>query len=946
MKNLKIVLAIVFVFVLVGNLYFFASTYFTQLNFHKELLLKQVENLSNSFEKNGLAFENDINFILYSDNAVNIFSSGQEKGIVAKLEVFYAKYPFLITNITVLDDKQNVFSIYKDSKDNFLNDSYVARFQGQLLPKEKVIYSNTEQKYIMPVFKNNKLAGNIIVIIDLINYFKKTLEQSGVNEFQWPSVIDSNGNVLFAQKKSYEGYLNVVSDILAQLKTSNERAQSTEIEIGHPKLKYLCAYSGFQFLKSKYAVTINLKIHHIVRHYIAKGFFATLLNLSLLALIVLYYLKMVKSIGIEESKLRESEEAFKHIIEMMPIGIIIIDIHNRVKSLNKAATKILLIDENDNLIGEDISHRFFLGKSLLIDSEFSAAFETNHFLHYEKDGNDIVIFKKDIPLKLKGEDIIVQSFIDVTPIEKSRKREISANMAKSEFLAKMSHEIRTPMNGIIGMADSFSLNNLTAEQIEQVTIIKKSADLLLNIINDILDLSKIEVGKMVLEEIPFKINEEIKLAVELFKVSADEKNLKLKFNIAPDVPLFLIGDPFRLRQILINLIGNSIKFTQEGEIHVNVALVEEYDRNLTLKFTVEDTGIGIPKDKLQHIFQSFTQADNSTTRKFGGTGLGTAISKQLVELMNGEITVESPSEISKDPKFPGSKFSFTIELFSNEKLNKNINYNNIRSFNQIKTLIIGENKPEEKTIEETLAFFNVPSTQQTYQKSTIDFLKGNSIYEDENTYKLLVVKDSQTFDGFKLIARLNDAKITGLFTILLVSTNDKQGNYVKCKRNGIDYYLVFPYETSELYNFLCETFTSLQLEEEKAKFKVHQMKADLKILVAEDNFINQKVAKTLFKNIGYEIDFAKNGLEVIEMVKLQPYDIIFMDIMMPEMDGIQATIELRKQKIDIPIIAMTANVAKDEKNNAIASGMNDYITKPVRMDTIKKIFIKLFSEEV
>ena len=213
-------------------------------------------------------------------------------------------------------------------------------------------------------------------------------------------------------------------------------------------------------------------------------------------------------------------------------------------------------------------------------------------------------------------------------------------------------------------------------------------------------------------------------------------------------------------------------------------------------------------------------------------------------------------------------------------------------------------------------------------------------------FQLLIIKDSQTFDGFKLVARLNDAKITGLFTILLVSTNDKQGNYVKCKRNGIDNYLVFPYETSELYNFLCETFTSLQLEEEKAKFKVHQMKVDLKILVAEDNSINQKVAKTLFKNMGYEVDFAKNGLEVIEMVKLQQYDIIFMDIMMPEMDGIQATEELRKQKIDIPIIAMTANVAKDEKNKAIASGMNDYITKPVRIDTIKKIFIKLFSEEI
>jgi len=946
MKPLRILLPAVFVLVLISNLYFFINAYIKHNDFQKEILLKQAENVSNSIENVGLDFENNINYILYSDNIANIFIPENYKDILIKLEIFYSKYPSLVTSILIQDNNQNVFSLYKDKRDNFLNDVYISRKQIQLYEKEKTILRNAEQEFIMPIFKDNNVIGNLIINIDLFGFFKKQLESEIIGENLWQLIIDSKGNIIYSPFTNLKIEKSTLKKIVESFNGGRKGIITDAIDNGTIKLSYISSYDCISFLKTKFAVVVNFKNQYILRQFISNGIWAIVINISLLLVIFLYIIKMVKSRGDEEKKLRESEEAIKQILELMPIGIIIIDQEKRIKSLNKAAAKILMIDDNENLIGEDISHRFFLGKTLLLDTEFSAAFESTHFLHYEKDGNDIVIFKKDIPLKLRGEELIVQSFIDVTPIEKSRKREIAANMAKSEFLAKMSHEIRTPMNGIIGMADSLAQQNFTAEQAEQIQIIRKSADLLLNILNDILDISKIEAGKMILEEIPFKIRDDINLALELFKVSADEKEIKLSGIVVQDVPNNILGDPFRLRQILINLVGNALKFTHEGEIILRVEKVEEYNRNLTLQFTVEDTGVGIPKEKLPLIFQSFTQADNSTTRKFGGTGLGTAISKQLVELMNGEIHVESPSMISKNPKYPGTKFVFTIEVYSNEKLQKDLNISSICSFNQINTLIIGENKSEEKTIEESLAFFNVPVEQQLYNKNTIDFLKNNLTKSDSERFKLLIIKDSSTFDGFKLIARMNDAKIVNYFIIVLISTNDKQGNYVKGKRNGIDYYMIFPYEISEIYNFLCENFTSLKLEEEKSKFKVHKIKSDLKILVAEDNFINQKVAKTLFKNIGYEVDFAKNGLEVLDKMKLSQYDIIFMDIMMPEMDGIQATMELRQKNIEVPIIAMTANIAKDEKTSAIASGMNDYITKPVKIDVIKKILIKLFSEEI
>ncbi|MGC8802745.1 MAG: ATP-binding protein, partial [Bacteroidales bacterium] len=369
----------------------------------------------------------------------------------------------------------------------------------------------------------------------------------------------------------------------------------------------------------------------------------------------------------------------------------------------KLATRILQINDSGDLIGKNISHKFLATKTLAFDDEIASAFETDHFIQYESNGNEIVLYKKDIPLRLKGEEIVVQSFIDVTPIEKSRKREIAANMAKSEFLAKMSHEIRTPMNGIVGMADALLAQPLTKEQVEFVTIIKKSADTLLNILNDVLDLSKIEAGKMVLEEIPFELRKELALVTHLFKVPAEEKNIALQVEIEPSVPEKVIGDPFRLRQILTNLINNAIKFTHEGKILITVKKVEDYNRNLLLQFKVADTGIGIPKDKISRIFQSFTQVDNSTTRKYGGTGLGTTIARQLVELMNGEISVESPSGISDNPEYPGTCFTFTIELFSNEKLPKNIDTSTITTFHQIKTLLISNQAPDDNAIAETFS---------------------------------------------------------------------------------------------------------------------------------------------------------------------------------------------------------------------------------------------------
>lgn len=949
-KNTRLFVAGVIVCMLVGNILLFVYIFIKQKNYQQAVMIQQADAFTSYLEQEGLAFINDLNGVAYHFHDQPLpakVSSDISSSLLEKIKLFYAKHQPLVSNVYLVDTTLHVTNIYCDPSGAFLIDSYESKQNNALQLAEKIVVKNGEYLYSIPLFTNGKLVANLVASLNLKKYFQARLRPiyEGKSIFQSIYTPMDSWETLPLVKVSYEDKLQ--QWVKRAIEKNRTEVFLCSLDVEGRTAKYLCTLYPFKFLNISFVYLYHFRVQYIIWQVLLHSILLIGFNLILLFIVIFYYLQMVRNKNLEEEKLRESEEAFKEIIESMPIGIILTTKNNQIISINRLATRILQINDSGDLIGKNISHKFLATKTLAFDDEIASAFETDHFIQYESNGNEIVLYKKDIPLRLKGEEIVVQSFIDVTPIEKSRKREIAANMAKSEFLAKMSHEIRTPMNGIVGMADALLAQPLTKEQVEFVTIIKKSADTLLNILNDVLDLSKIEAGKMVLEEIPFELRKELALVTHLFKVPAEEKNLTLQVDVEPSVPEKVIGDPFRLRQILTNLINNAIKFTHEGKIVIAVKKVEDYNRNLLLQFKIADTGIGIPRDKISLVFQSFSQVDNSTTRKYGGTGLGTTIARQLVELMNGEISVESPSGISDNPEYPGTCFTFTIELFSNEKLPKNIDTSTITSFHQIKALLISNQSPDDNAIAETFSLFNVPLEIHRFTKSTLDILKKNAQSENiEEKYQLLVIRDTPRFDGFKLLAQLQDTQLVDAFHILIISNNDRQGNFLRALRMGADHYTIMPYETSEIFNFLCETFTNLKLEDEIARFKVQQLRPDLKILVAEDNPINQKVALTLFKNIGYEVDFAKNGLEVLNMLKKQHYDIIFMDIMMPEMDGIQATIEIRKSGNRIPIIAMTANISKDERKEALNAGMDDYVTKPVRMDTVKKILIKLFSHNL
>jgi signal transduction histidine kinase/CheY-like chemotaxis protein len=696
------------------------------------------------------------------------------------------------------------------------------------------------------------------------------------------------------------------------------------------------------FLGNEFGVVFTINMDNFIRSLAYKTLVTLLLGLLVIGIAYILLKKQLVEIVRPVLEKSRSEEQITRIFDSIPIGVLIVTNDKTIRHINHTASEMLYGQDVKDIIGRNITD-MILPKYFGDKSFTESAYDTNHFYYFEKEGNEVVIYKKEIPFHIDGEDLLIEAFIDISPIEKSRKIEAAANLAKSEFLAKMSHEIRTPLNGIVGMSDALIQQNLTAEQKEYAEIIKKSSDLLLSIINDVLDYSKIEAGKMLLEEIPFKISDEIDFARELFKPLAEEKKIEIQSLISPKVPDNIIGDPFRLRQVLSNLLSNSVKFTKEGKILLSVDLLEEYSGNITLIFNVEDTGIGIPKDKLDSIFSSFTQADGNTTRKYGGSGLGTTISKQLVELMSGEIWVESPSSISTNPAFPGTKFTFTIEAYSNEKINKKFDFSKITRYDEINSLLIAEDNTDSYPIGHYLSNFGTSFDIYAYHPDTPELLI-NKLLIDNEKYQIVFIKDTLNQDGFHIARLLHENAVTDYHLFVLISSNDKPGNFIKAKRLGMDYYILKPYDSSEIFNIIQDNFQAL-LYHQTPPPKLSKLNMNVKILVAEDNPINQKVAKTIFKNLGFEISIAKNGTEAMSLALEDQFDIIFMDMMMPEKDGVQATRELRERGYRKPIIAMTANATKEGKNQAISFGMDGYVTKPTKLEAVKKILLKYFSEE-
>jgi len=710
-----------------------------------------------------------------------------------------------------------------------------------------------------------------------------------------------------------------------------------------------------------------------------------------------------------EEKLIESEERYRGILENALEGFFQSTPEGRFISVNPAFAKILGYDSPEELV----SNTYNIEKQFYVNSEDRSRYaqllqkngsvENFEFKVQRKDGSQIwvsnsaraIYDSKDKIIRYEGnvDDINERKLAEMEMKEINQQLEkaiITANrmateaetasMAKSQFLANMSHEIRTPMNGILGFADLLLEEEMTSEQREAAETIKKSGENLLNLINDILDLSKVESKKIELEITPFNVESLILDVGELVRTNLGKKSVEINCQIG-DIHTNVLGDPTRLRQIITNLTGNAIKFTHEGEIIIGVTTEKEYEEEIDLKFYIRDTGIGIPENKLGTIFESFTQADGSTTREYGGTGLGLTISKKLAQLMGGDMWAESPACKNLPPghtstvslnQNPGSVFYFTANFKKDLKSSKQPEPLNVKELEGKTILIVDDNETALTVSSEIVKRAKMVPTLAKSGEEALDYLKrGKSVTGTNNPFPEVALIDIALpgISGHELASKIS-AITSGTTKMIALSGNLFAGASAESKNAGFSGFIPKPVRPKVLTD-LIRTILGIGEKQPEGIVTQHSVKEavshDIKILYAEDNKVNQLLGKKMFKRMGYNhLEIVPDGLKAINRVKQNGhYDIIFMDIQMPNMGGLEATEKIRKWETKlkdhgsqivenddeiailnpqpathIPIVALTANAMKGDREMCIEAGMDDYLAKPFKREDIQGMISK------
>ena len=636
-----------------------------------------------------------------------------------------------------------------------------------------------------------------------------------------------------------------------------------------------------------------------------------------------------------EQEIRMQKQYFESLVKNSPIAIVTLDLKQHIVACNPAFVQLFGYSQTEAL-GQSLDDLVAPGDLQPQSTAYTRAVERGEVVHvftqrHRKDDTLVDVELFGVPVIVSGDQVgILALYHDISDLVRARKEAEEADRAKSEFLANMSHEIRTPMNGVIGMLELALDTSLTGEQEDYLRTSLDSAEALLSLLNDILDYSKIEARKLDLEIIDFNLRTNVEDMVTNLAQRAHDKGLEMVCAVQPDVPAALRGDPGRLRQVLVNLVGNAIKFTRRGEVVVRAELLNETNTHATIRFSVKDSGIGIPLDRQKLIFTRFTQADGSTTRKYGGSGLGLAISQQLVELMGGEINLESEEGA-------GTTFYFTA-IFEKQLNPATTALGEPADLKNLHVLAIDDNATNRIVISKMLSSFGCRIETASGGEEGTQQMRA-ALAKNDPFQVVLLDMQMPDMDGEETARAIKSDRDLSETEVVILTSMGQRGDASKFEEIGCAGYLLKPIRQQQLFDALLTIMGKgvQRLDQGQRRLITRhtlseQQRHRISILLAEDNPVNRKLATTLLIKAGYPVETVETGTQVIDALQQKHYDLVFMDVQMPEMDGLEATRRIRQSEADdrhTPIIAMTAHAMKGDRERCLEAGMDDYLSKPL-----------------
>jgi signal transduction histidine kinase/CheY-like chemotaxis protein len=931
MRRITVIAYIAAFLILAVNALFYRSLYNHQIEYISKMLDRQARIVGTEMEQTSQMLIPDLAEMNFGDNISEFFSASEVNDrALEKIELYYSKYEDLIVSLKLNDNKGNVFTLLKDQEKNtWINGRYKAQIQPAIFDKEKVEPVRENFEYYFPVMKGGELLGNFVVTINFDQYFTRIFSKYSIEDYQWQWVINSDGNIIYDTHKGKPGY----SETKRLTKEVNDGVSGRlfhTIDSDGKSKKILSSFFPVNIIGKSFGIVFSAPTDFFQKYIVRNSTIIVLITLLIVLAIIHIYRIIFKRQNKKMIETRNSEATLIKMIEEMPVGIVVYNQNREILKANRIAAQLFSRDSETEMLGmliPDLSRNEYV-------SDLSGQFGQGKIIKINAIHGDRIVFRGSIPIDFKGEDATLESYIDITALEAARKHEAEANIAKSELLARMSFEIRTPLNGIIGMTEMLCRSNLPPESKEVSGLLRRSTDLLLNIITDIFDVSKVETGKMFLDQIPFKVRDEITYCINMIMRDNPDTRVELIQDVAPTVPDNVIGDPYRLRQILSNLLFNSLSTNLEGEIKLSCRLKSAINNVITLEFTIADTGRVYTKTEIKKLFGDYITNKGMRSEWSEELRLGPILARQLVELMGGELNAVSPAFVDSSRQDRGLKITFNIQVHLNEKIVKEIDVSGYKELKEIKTLVIAGGQSRDDDFLSILHKMEIPVSVTSYQKHTISQILTDR-QKTKDRYILLILFDDNDSDGFIAAEALQKAGLTNEYIVLMFTSRDPKGHYARCVDLGIDHLLVKPFSVDELTATISQFFPGIAASA-KAEIKKSVKKVP-EVLVVDDNQLNRKVVGSLLKVLGIMPDFAESGEEAIEKVRNKTYDIIFMDLIMPVIDGFEASRTILGFDKKMTIIALSADNMPETRTKAEMSGMKELLSKPVSVKDLRAV---------